>query len=157
VSGAFAHPGGLDASGGHYNHATGEYHFHQGGGGAGFSGMGFGALGAGNNPPRVRVRARTTARTKARTEANLSGRQAPLAASYSPDEQKSPVGAVDSEQRARELLRLAKLLNDQRKIPGALGYLKELATKYPDTEAAKEGATLAAKLQGALKSIGRLP
>ena len=26
----FAHPGRLDANGGHYNHSTGEYHYHQG-------------------------------------------------------------------------------------------------------------------------------
>ncbi len=27
---AFAHPGGTDGNGGHYNHATGEYHYHHG-------------------------------------------------------------------------------------------------------------------------------
>ena len=27
---AFAHPGGTDSSGGHYNRSTGEYHFHHG-------------------------------------------------------------------------------------------------------------------------------
>lgn len=27
---AFAHPGSLDENGGHYNHSTGEYHYHDG-------------------------------------------------------------------------------------------------------------------------------
>lgn len=27
---SFAHPGGTDGSGGHYNHDTGEYHYHHG-------------------------------------------------------------------------------------------------------------------------------
>lgn len=27
---AYAHPGSLDANGGHYNHSTGEYHYHHG-------------------------------------------------------------------------------------------------------------------------------
>lgn len=31
-AGVFAHPGRTDSSGGHYNHATGEYHYHNGGG-----------------------------------------------------------------------------------------------------------------------------
>lgn len=35
VSGtAFAHPGGLDSKGGHYNRKTGEYHYHRGSGAA---------------------------------------------------------------------------------------------------------------------------
>lgn len=27
---AFAHPGGTDSKGGHYDHSTGEYHYHHG-------------------------------------------------------------------------------------------------------------------------------
>ena len=31
---SFAHSGGLDSKGGHYNRKTGEYHYHRGGGAA---------------------------------------------------------------------------------------------------------------------------
>jgi hypothetical protein len=165
---AFAHGGGLDASGGHFDRSTGSYHYH-GGGGGGFSG--FGGFGSVYSVPSPRVRARTTVRTKPRTEAKSTSRQPSLRYSSSFDAappssrssastqddrptrassvDRSASGAAfeDPEQKARELLRLAKLLLDQGKIPGTLSYLRKLVDAYPETQAGKEGDTLLKKLE----------
>jgi hypothetical protein len=139
----FAHSGGLDANGGHMDHRTGTYHMHGGGGGysggSGFTGLGLGGSGSPYNPPAARVRARTSARTEPRTEAKSAVRLPPLHMSYS--------APTDPEDRAKELLRLAKVLLDQGKIPGAMNYLKELVAKYPETNAGKEGQALLVKYQ----------
>jgi TolA-binding protein len=63
------------------------------------------------------------------------------------DETQPTSADFDPESRADELLRLAKLLIAQNKIPGAVNYLKDLVSKYPNAEAASEGKTLLAKYQ----------
>lgn len=163
-----AHGGGLDANGGHMDRRTGTYHYHGGGGLVQAPSFGFGGLGTAYSPPSPRRRPRTTARTAPRTEArSTASRQPPLNISVTFGEDggkddrsgadttpttstgssrvpvvRTQTSSEDPEAKAQELLRLAKSLIRQDKIPGALNYLRELTTKYPATEAAKEGARL---------------
>lgn len=63
ASSVFAHSGGTDANGGHYNRKTGEYHYHNGGSNApapssgttGSGSGGFGSNGPGYYPPKAQT------------------------------------------------------------------------------------------------------
>lgn len=158
-----AHPGGLDAFGGHIDHRTGVYHVHRPGDG-GMSGnpmgFGFGSFGQSDYQPSPRRRARSTAKTTARTTARSEAPREPAVNVYvSPQDDMIKTGNGNSkaativiradrdDENAQELLRLAKVLIKQGKIPGALNYLRELNAKYPDTKAGKEGAVLLKQLE----------
>lgn len=86
---ALAHPGGLDASGGHHDRKNGGYHSHR----SSSSGS--------QSPPKqiaayqVRTQARTTARTTAREEAPTQDRRTMLAEDLSPVQRAIPVVAGD--------------------------------------------------------------
>lgn len=145
----WAHPGGLDSSGGHNDRRNGGYHYH--GGAASPQPVFF--TPAIRDIPQVRE-PRTTARSKSRYTSREKDAREEIAEDFKPS--KSPPAAlavidkpvVDRERQAQGKLGLAKNWISKGRPESAARLLQVILQEFPETNAASDAETLYQKSTG---------